>query len=508
MKLFLNSLLLLILATGTSWAQKSDRILATDHGVVANTPSAATANQAALRKLVSPTASGGDNAFTGRVVFPNASGHDTYYFSALNVEVRDKITIDCQGATLGFTGAYDSQNNGKGFLTFIRDVAIENCKIKVDYDGKAGVNNGSALRLGARAGYDFGGIQTKAGEEKLREPMGGILVRNVDITTNNPGVPAVLILGGVQDTTLDTVSINGADQALGGIYYEFGQWHYAGGKAGAANITTHALNLRFKNIRVNHVADTGMSLVGAMTAFVDGLWVENARNVLVARVGEAGYYNMKGTPTAGMKAHIDLRNINGTHIASTGISMVGSESLLHGYLANDIKALGSEERAKAQTDKITFNLDGFNLADSGIIVNAPRVRIANGTQKHGGARGIWIQSETTNFEFDNIKVLNNSGTGIASDPGGQIYSKARSRRGSIRNCVVAGNGAGGGHNAGIALSQMDGVLIDSCRFDSESTQGCGVTKQPNARNVTIRRSSGSGKAFEGRCARPASTEGK
>lgn len=504
-----------MLATGTSWAQQSHRTLVTDHGIVANTPSAATTNQAALRKLVSPTASGGESTFTGKVTFPNASGQDIYYFSPLNVEVRDDITIDCQGATLSFTGDFDSKNNGKGFLTFVRDVAIENCKIKVDYDGKAGVNNGSALRLGARAGYDFGGVQTKVGEKTLAKPMGGIRVRNVDITTNNPGVPAVLILGGIQDTTLDTISINGADRALGGIYYEFGQWHYVGGRAGGENVTTHALNLRFKNIRVNHVADVGMSLVGAMTASVDGLWVENARTVLVARPGEAGYYNMKGTPTAGMKAHIDLHNINGKKISSTGISMVGSESLLHGYLANDIKALGPDERAKAQTDKITFNLDGFDLADSGIIVNAPRVKIANGTQRHGGARGIWIQSETTNFDFDNIKVLDNSGTGIASDAGGQIYAKPRARSGSIRNCVVAGNGAGGGHNAGIALSQMDGVLIDSCRFGyeskpdskAESTQGCGVTKQPNARNVTIRRSSGSGSAFDGRCVRPASTAG-
>ena len=152
-----------------------------------------------------------------------------------------------------------------------------------------------------------------------------------------------------------------------------------------------------------------------MTATVDGLWVDNAASVFVARLGEAGYYNMAGTPTERMKAHIDLHNINGKNIASTGIAMLGSESLLNGYLARDIKALGAKDRVRAQTDKITFNLDGFYLADSGIVVNAPYVRIANGTQKDGGKRGIWLQSEAAHFEIDNVKVLDNDGIGIASD---------------------------------------------------------------------------------------------
>lgn len=492
-----------ILVAGTAWGETSNRISVTDHGIVANTSSAATANQAALRDLISPSASGGVDTFAGKVIFPNVSGHDIYHFKPLYVEVRDDIAIDCQGATLDFTGSYNADNDTKGFLTFIRDVSVENCNITVDYDGTAGVNNGSALRLGARAArYGFGGNQTTFEEENLTEPMGNILVRNVHITTHNPDAPAILALGGLQNTVIDTVTIDGSNLAPAGIYYEFGQWHYEGGSAGDANISTHATNFRVKNVHINDLAATGegMEVAGIMTLFVDGQWVDDAGSVFVARLGEAGYYNMKGTPTEGVKAHIDLHNINGKNIASTGISMRGSESLLSGYLAKDIKALGAEDEARAQTDKITFNLDGFYLADSGIVVNAPYVRIANGTQKDGGIRGIWLQSETTHFEIDNVKVLDNDGTGIASDTGGLIYAVARFRNGSIRNCFIAGNGADGGHDAGIALSQMDGVLIDSCRFGyelehdgvAETTQGRGVTKQGTTRNLTIRNSYGGG----------------
>ena len=501
MRVLCKYLLLPILAAGTAWGETSNRTSVTDHGIVANTSSAATANQAALRKLISPSASGGVGTFTGKVIFPNTSGHHIYFFDPLYVEVRDDISIDCQGATLDFTGSYDADNDTKGFLTFIRNVSVENCNIKVDYDGTAGLNNGSALRLGARAArYGFGANQTKFEEEDLTKPMGNILVRNIHITTNNPDAPAILALGGLQNTVIDTVTIDGNNLAPAGIYYEFGQWHYEGGVAGDANISTHAINFRLKNWRVSNVTKGAVSFTGIMTATVDGLWVDRAANVFVARLGEAGYYNMTGTPTERMKAHIDLHNINGKNIASTGIAMLGSESLLNGYLARDIKALGAKDRVRAQTDKITFNLDGFYLADSGIVVNAPYVRIANGTQKDGGKRGIWLQSEAAHFEIDNVKVLDNDGIGIASDAGGLIHAVARFRKGSISNCFIAGNGADGGHDAGIALSQVDGVLIDSCRFGyelehdgvAETTQGRGVTKQATTRNLTIRNSYGGG----------------
>ena len=323
-----------ILATGTAWGQAPNPTSVTDHGIVANNSSAAAANQAALRKLISPSASGGVGTLTGKVIFPNPGGRNIYYFDPLYVEVRDDISIDCQGATLDFTGSYDAHNDAKGFLTFIRNVSVENCNIKVDYDGTAGLNNGSALRLGARAArYGFGGKQTTFEEEDLARPMGNILVRNVRIKTNNPDAPAILALGGLQNTVIDTVTIDGNKLAPSGLYYEFGQWHYEGGVAGDANISTHAIDFKLKNWRVSNVTKAAVSFTGIMTATVDGLSVDNAASVFVARLGEAGYYNMAGTPTERMKAHIDLRNINGKNIASTGIALLGSESLLNGYLA-------------------------------------------------------------------------------------------------------------------------------------------------------------------------------
>jgi hypothetical protein len=504
MKIVLRILLPGVLAAGAALGAATRPVSVADHGIVANNPAAATANQAALRELVSPTAGKGGAAFAGKLVFPNAGGHDVYYFRPLYIEVRSGVALDCQGATLDFTGDYDANNDTKGFLTLIRGVSIENCAIKVDYNGTAGVANGSVLRLGARAGrYGFGDNQTNFMEEKL-EPMGKIVIRNVRIATNNAGSPAIVALGGLRDTLIDTVTIDGGNAAPAGINYEFGQWHYEGGVAGARNVSTHATDFRVRNLRISNLAATGkgMGMKGIMTLSVDGLWVDHAATVFVARLGEAGYYNMKGTPTEGMTAHIELRNINGRHISSTGISLLGSESLLNGYLGKDIKALAPDARNRAQTDKITFTLDGFDLADSGIVVNAPEVRIANGTQRHGGKRGIWLQSETMHFEIDDVRVLDNQGAGIASDRGGQIYPVARVRKGSIRNCFVAGNGAGGGHDAGIALGQMNGVLIDSCRFGydlqqdgvAETTQGLGIAKQSALKNLTIKNSRGAGDA--------------
>jgi hypothetical protein len=64
----------LILAAGTARGEASNPVTVTDHGIVANNSGAATANQAALRELVSPSAGKGDAAFTGKLIFPNAGG--------------------------------------------------------------------------------------------------------------------------------------------------------------------------------------------------------------------------------------------------------------------------------------------------------------------------------------------------------------------------------------------------------------------------------------------------
>src|SRR5688572_22123548 len=112
----------------------------TRHGILPNDLALASVNTAALRRLLDPTTEGP----RGNLIFPSVRGGDVYHFNAM-VPVRDGIHMDLRRCRLKFSkAAREPADHVMGFLSFIRDVWIENGEIEVDYDGSGGVNAGPA----------------------------------------------------------------------------------------------------------------------------------------------------------------------------------------------------------------------------------------------------------------------------------------------------------------------------------------------------------------------------
>lgn len=441
-------------------------------GIVPNNASARTANTAKLTSLLNPQTVG----IKGKLLFPNSTGADTYYFNDL-MEVRDGVHMDLCGSTLDFAKTYEAADDLYGFFTFIRDVSIENGSINIDYDGSAGTNAGSVFRIGSRQGYAFGSFSSGIEEEDLTVPMGNITLRNLRISTNN-ATHMILMLGGHDNVRIENVYLNGNDVATAGIHCEFGFWHYEA--TASARESSHATNLNISNLTVDDL-DTatgeGLMLVGVMSAKVSNLRVNGAFTALHCHSGEALYYNT-GDPYDGLKPHIVLENIQGVSV-SNGAILEGSTTAAGGYLADTIAALDAGPEAAAQTDLISYSLDGFSLKGSviGLRVSGPIVA-RNGTLNGASSQSqLIITDECVSFSFDNVRIVDSGSTGIKANFGSAIWSPARKKIGSVRNCVISGN-----TGVGTVWGNCESVLLSNCRIGyntlydpaAEATQTKGV----------------------------------
>jgi hypothetical protein len=423
---------------GTSFAPGDVR----RYGIIANSQDAATANTNALVALLNP----GGTGPTGRIVFANTTGADTYYFNGM-VPVRDKVQLDLDGCTLDFSKPYvPATDDGMGFLTFIRDVTVENGAINVNYEGGGASNAGPVMRIGSRLGYKFSTFARGIAEDQLTTAMGNIVLRNLRLTTNNPHTVSVLMLGGLRNVRVENVTIDGSGAAPHGIYYEFGDHHY---EATVANRTTsHASDLYFGNVSVSNL-DTGgadgggLALIGAACAVVENLTVDTALNGFQFRPGEALFYK-PGTSAAQLANRcMTLRNIHCTGITGTGLALIGAESKAHGYLAREPLT------ESQQTDLMRFSVDGGSIsaAGSGLTVSGPcdiRNVTLNGTATSGQ---VIISDDCIQGVFTNCEILNSSGIGVRANFGDHRSSTPRLKTLAFDNCRVAGN-TGAGYSFG------------------------------------------------------------
>src|SRR5450631_3710304 len=224
------------------------------YGVVPNRAAAATANTAALTALVNPA-----GGFSGNLIFPNTTGDDVYYFNDV-IPVHDGIHINLMKSTLNFSKIGVASDTNAGFLHAIRDFSIENGSIVVDYTHKAGANTGNALSFGAR-GSDCA-LFPNVYDSLLASSMGKIVVRDVHISSNAGGGEGrgILMLGGLDGVLLDNVTIDGQDQLLHGVYYEFG-WATNEEKRYLRQ-SSHAHNIQFRNLVVTGVTREGFAANG------------------------------------------------------------------------------------------------------------------------------------------------------------------------------------------------------------------------------------------------------
>ena len=86
------------------------------------------------------------------------------------------------------------------------------------------------------------------------------------------------------------------------------------------------------------------------------------------------------------------------------------------------------------------------------------------------------------FDFDDVRVVGSSGMGIRANFGGAVWNPARLKIGSIRNCLVAGNGS-----PSIRIDRVQSVVIENCRLDDKTTQRNDVSVSAATARVVCRR---------------------
>ena len=460
------------------------------YGIVANSADAASANSAALKKLVDPAGS-----FKGPLLFPNTGGSDVYYFDDL-IAFHDGIHLDLGGSTLNFSRKGDKRDSASGFIHAIRDFTIENGSIVTNYAYSGGYNTGNVLAFGGR-GMDTAFFPNLY-DRKLPAPMGNITVRNLRIEggVTGGGGRGILMLGGFDGVLIDNVSIDGRNQLGEGIYYEFG---WASNEPRELDReTSHARNIRINRLTVSNVKNEAVGANGAYELEIDNLRTRNTEYVCAVGTGEALYYRPWIPRGRGeRRPRFSARNVVGEGVRALGFSVTGASKVSGSYLDNPPRhdnphGLGPDQ----QSDLLDFVLDHFTLTGTpknfGVVTSAARAQISNGTVT-GFNRGIVTTQECTRFEIDAVKVFDSANLGILIGQNVSIHNPPRFSEGTIRNCVIAGSGTAG-KCAGLSVATTRSCLIEGCRFGydramdgkTEATQTQAVSVNADASGVICR----------------------
>lgn len=450
------------------------------YGLVPNSQAVSNNNASLMKALVAPGGS-----FSGALSFPNTTGTDVWYFNDL-VLVHPGCHIDIGGGTLNLTKVLPTGNEtNSGFLHVIRDNIIENGTIVVNFP--TGVGQGTGVFLGGRAndGPWPGGLY----DSLLPAPMGNITLRNLKITSNNPGGHCITALGGLQNVLIENVWIDGQSVA-DGFYYEFG---FATSETNREDRqTSHAHNLRFENFKATNLLATGKAIEcnGAYNTVIDGLYVNTAASVAAFGFGESFFYR----PWVGVddgkvaKRTVTIRDVVGKAIKGSGILIQGAGSAVNSYFGTVIPGLIHPADYIAQTDLTSAIIDGFVLNGStgsgaGIYsLGASRIDIRNGRISTFGL-GIRTSTETTHFNIENVDVLDSETFGIDIGQIADIWSPGRSSIGEITKCFIAGSGTVTA-SAAISIVQTQSVKIRSCRFGHLAAYD-GITETTQLQAVTV-----------------------
>jgi hypothetical protein len=459
------------------------------YGLVPNNESAAAENTRALKALVAP-----EGTFRGGLAFPNTTGSDVYYLDDI-IPFRDGIHVDLQGSTLHFRKEGVKSDTNAGFVFAVRDFSIQNGSIIVDYQmGGGATNAGNVLTFGNR-GTDsqyFSPIY----DSLLATPLGNITVRNLRISSNTVNGNAILMTGGLSGVIMENVWIDGGGVLNTGIYYEFG-WA-TNEPQRTQRQTSHAHNMRFVNITIANVDPAhgqAFGLSGAYNCSIDGLYVRSAKVLFQCSPGESTFYRpWLGTDEIGAKRNISLRDVVGSHITGTAISVTGASLTSGGYL----KQAGVP--AGAQVDLVDFSMDGFAIdgadLDGGIGIqsSAGKMELRNGRITRF-SRGIAITDECTRMIVEGVDIFGCRQWAMQLGQGYSVIKPPRQKMGFIRGCFLAGNGAAApGNFAAIEINQCAGFFIEGNRLGyefahdgvAETTQGYGVRLDDNVRNVVCR----------------------
>lgn len=454
------------------------------YGIVPNDTGSRASNTTIAQALFTPTVTNGPQ---GQFYFPNTTGTDTYYFGNV-ILIRPDVYIDLGGCAMDYTSTCLSTETNSGLFFFLSDGGLQNGTINVACVASATTGCGHAIFVGAR-GVDTPLVTVY--DSTYTPSLGRLVFRNLNINVNNTGTQlassgAIEMLGGIRNILFENITINLNSTTPYGIIYEFG-WATNPGGTGTSQ-TSHMHNAQFRNIRVINVGNqdggsgAGLYLGGAYNAIIDGLYVYNSPVVFTFTPGESLFYKPWVTvDDEGAKHNITLRNIVGGAITGTGLSLVGATLASGGYLSATIAGLGHPADYLAQTDLMSFSVDGFAIsaAGFGITVSGP-CDIRNGILNGAAASGqLVVDDECVQGTFTNLKILNGSSTGVRTQLSGAIWSPARLKQLIFDNCIVAGNTTNG-----YLLTNSRSVHIRGGRIGySTLYDGAAETVQVNCVNV-------------------------
>ena len=460
--------------------------------LVVNSAGAAVANSTALAALFNPSIAAGPS---GRFFFPDngAGAPDIYYFSSNTpIQIRDGITLDLGGCILNFSGAFNAAMNAFGFLTFIRDVTIQNGTIQVNYNGTGGVNNGSAMRIGSRNGYGFGAYPTGIFDQDNLVAnglplQGNIALRNLRIQSNNPAAHIILALGGLRALSIDSVWLDGQGVVPNnGFYYEYG-WSSANGQPGTESAWTssHMTASTFKRMVISNLATGGASqgfgANGAYGCTLEDINIITADQGINLGAGESFFYRTWALDGTTQRIW-NLRDIT-VKACPLGLLLGGAQPI-SGYLAAVLNALAGSAKFQAQTDFLNYTLDGFSLstpAGTAIIASGAEVTIRNGACNGGG---ICLSGEAIHSTIENVQINGAAGpNGIRYDfpSPATIWSPARPVFTTVRNCKIT-NSVG----VGIALGACQSAIIENNQLGANTLYDVAAeATQTNGVNIAV-----------------------
>jgi hypothetical protein len=452
------------------------------YGIVPNLSDSTTIanNSAQLIALLSPLYAGP----VGRLVFPAVTGSDTYFFlldsikTPLGFQIRDGIIIDGVGVKFNFSGAWASALNLISIFTCIRNVTIENCNVTIAVSNQTlpgMVNSLGFLRIGSRYGYQFGtytnGIFDQDDLVANSLPVqGNVIVRNNRLATNNAGSSLINCLGGLRNVVIDNNFIDGGGVAPGGIYQEYGFASANSQPAGSQYLWTssHGTNIRWTNNWVQNLDTTsssgsfGLAANGVYNLLSENNRVDGAYWGQQYGTGEAFYYR-PWTPDgpSGIPRMIRVRGGFVQNVSLGGLQIIGAQTCAPtAYIYPAINALTAPAIYKAQTDLLSFSVDGMMiLADQPISAAGDSVDIRNCILIGGGvvasSGGILIHDETMHCTLAHNLIAAINGPGVRANIVDPIWSPTRPKffyamNNRIKRCT-----------AGIQVDDCQSAIIEN-----------------------------------------------
>lgn len=454
------------------------------YGIVPNSSGSASSNTSIIKQLCSPEVSA--TGYTGVVRLTNTTGNDIYYFNDI-VTFRPGTYIEFDRSTwrLDKSGS-DSDAVNAGAVYAVSNFSMRNGTIDVHW-ADAPATQGFCFVLGSRSAAGTKYFPNHY-DSLLGYKQGNAVIDNMTFKSNAANSRLVVMLGGLRNVLFRNYTLDGQDSGVGGLYYE---WGWATYDATLANRkTSHAHNITFENGYVKGLRDSSEDyaiwMQGAYNFKVDGLKVLDGYGAVKAGVGEAFFYQRwDPEDLAGGKRNIRINNVVADSGAGTTIEILGAQQASGAqFQGPSILALGHPGDYVAMTDlqeAVITNVVSRNSAGYGILSSATKTTVDNITVI-GAQRGIVLTDEATLFDIRGATIKDCTSFGMQIGQGFNLWSPAREKIGSIRNCFVAGNGTAGVNTDGISVTYARSVIIENCRFGYELIHD-GVAEATQTRGV-------------------------